>query len=369
MKRTLQIIAGTDEKRTVSLEPGRYTIGRGNDAHIQISSHQVSRKHAELIVEAETVTLLDCGSANGTAVNGRFVTESRLADGDQILIGEIVMEYRCTQAEVHPGRPPAKAPPPPRSTSFYASATKLINDKFRPRALWPFFSLLFAVTFVGIALAAGLSYRSLLRDRLTLEALQRAQGLVKYLAEKNREDLRSKTGFLLDVDSVLREKGVREALIVSNKRRILAPISRLDQTVNDPFTTEALAQNNDRSIAPGPRAPDGTQVFVHPIRAYDDTLGKYQVLGVAKIVFAADDAVGSLAEADRLLYLLLAAALLLSFLFGWVAARALSSPLVRLAEQIHRWRAGQIYEKEKPPYRDFEPLYQAVDQALEESQR
>lgn len=367
MKGTLHIIAGIDERKAIPLEVGRYTIGRGEDAHIQIASHQISRKHAEIVVDEQSVTLLDCGSANGTAVNGKFVATSTLRHGDQIMIGEVVLEFR---AAVQPqAKQPAQKPSQPRQGSFYASATKLINDRFRPRALWPLFTILFAIAFAGLALGAAYAYRSLLEDRLTTEAISRAQGLVRYLAEKNREDLKLKNGLLLDVESVLRENGVRQASIVSAEKRVLAPLSRLDQIASDPFTAEALAQNSDRSISPSPLAPDGTRVFVHPIRAYDDKSGKYHILGAARIVFAPKDAVGSLGETERLLYLLLSGAGLLSLLFGWIAAKALQSPLVRLAEKIHRWRAGQLFEKESPPYRELEPLYEAVDQALEESQR
>ncbi len=276
MKGTLHIIAGTPDKRTIPLAIGRYSIGRGSDVHIQIASHQVSRKHAEIIVDPTGVTLLDCGSANGTAVNGKFITTSPLRDGDQIMIGEVVLEYRSGEEERRAWKPRAE-PFKPRA-SFYVAATKLISDRFRPRALWPLFTGIYAVTFLAIAIAAGLSYRSLLEDRLMLESMQRAQGLVRYLAEKNREDLKIKNELLLDVDSALREKGVREAYIISAKKGVLAPLSRLTQTANDPFTLEALSHNNDRPIQPSPRAPDGTYAFVHPIRAFDDKTGRYQVL-------------------------------------------------------------------------------------------
>ena len=106
----------------------------------------------------------------------------------------------------------------------------------------------------------------------------RANELVRYLAEKNREDLRLGNDLLLDVESVARERGVREALVVDAKGRILAPVSRINQSSKDPFTLEALQQNSDRKIQPSPRLRNGTHIFLHPIRAYNEGLGTYETL-------------------------------------------------------------------------------------------
>ncbi len=365
MKGALHIISGTAEKRVIPLEVGKYTIGRGTDVDIQIVSHQVSRKHAEIIVENDRVSVVDCGSANGTAINGKFVTSGNLRDRDQLIIGEVVLEFRDSSSlrkRVISSEPFVDRP------SMYVAATKVIADKLRPKALWPLFTCLFTLGFLVLEIAAGLSFRSLLRDRLNREAMLRAQNIVRYLAEKNREDLRLKNELLLDVSGVLSEKGVREAIIVNAKGRILAPISKLNQTEKDPFVAEALAQNNDRSILPSPKALGGTHVFVHPIRAYNDKSGKYEILGVAKIIFAPSEAIGPIEEVNQLLYLMLAAAILLALLFGWASAKALTMPIGRLAEKIQLWRSGQIFQKETAPFREFDPLYDAVDKALTDTQ-
>jgi hypothetical protein len=252
---------------------------------------------------------------------------------------------------------------------MYIAATKVISNKLRPRALWPLFTVIFSVAFVGLAVAAAYSFQSLFKDRIALEAIQRGQGLVRFLAEKNREDLRMNNELLLDVECVLKERGVREAFIINGKGRVIAPIAKLNQTAGDSYTQEALAQTSDRAILPSPKLPNGTLILVHPIRAYNDKLGKYQTIGAAKIIFSPEDALGGMEEVNRLMYLMLAAAIALALVLGWAAARAFAVPLTRLAERIHQWRSGQIYEKEAPPYKDFAALYDAVEQALDEAQK
>ncbi len=364
MRVTLHILSGLREQRVISLEEGKYTLGRGNEALIQLPSRQISRQHAELIVDASGATVADNGSANGTALNGRFVTTARVRDRDQIALGDVVLEFRVEESTSPPSPQPFSASP-----SLYAAATRVAAKTLRPRALWPLFSLIFGAAFLSLAVTAGLSFRGYFSQRLHDEALRRAEGVVKLLAEKNREDLALRNELLLDVDSALREKGVRQALIVNPKGRILAPISRLDQVDNGPFVTEALAHNSDRPLLPSPKRTDGTYIYVQPIRTYDAKLGKYKILGVAKISFSPQDAIGSLYEANRLLFLMVAAALILAIVLGWVSARALALPITRLAERIHQWRSGQIYSHETPPFRDWAPLYEAVDLALDEDQK
>ena len=59
------------------------TIGRQN-ADIVLNSVNVSRHHAQIVVQGDTVTVKDGGSSNGTFVNGTKVTEQVLKSGDKI---------------------------------------------------------------------------------------------------------------------------------------------------------------------------------------------------------------------------------------------------------------------------------------------
>jgi len=364
----LQILSGTQDRQTVSLKPGRYTIGRGDQAHIQIFSHQISRIHAEVIVEEDQVTVLDRGSANGTAVNGKFVTSSILKSGDKIMLGEVVIEYNLIGGG-HPQTAPIRPQPFTPRPSAYIAATKVIADRLRPRALWPLFTSLFSLAFLLIAVFSGISYKRLIEAKLTQESVARAHDLVRYLAEKNREDLRLNNELLLDVDTVLKEKGVKQAYIVNAKGRTVAPVSRLNKADNDPYILEALTQNSDQKIVPAYNPNKRTYTFAHPIRTYDDKRGTYETIGAAKIVFSAEDAVGELPEANRLFILLVTAALGLALLLGWVMSKTLINPLAKLTERIHQWRSGQMTQKENAPFKDLEPLYDAVQRAIEESEQ
>ena len=71
------------------------SIGRASDCSIPIKDRYLSRKHAEIIVDRGSWILKDCGSANGTYLNGsRVERDHPLRTGDRIRLGdtEIVFE-------------------------------------------------------------------------------------------------------------------------------------------------------------------------------------------------------------------------------------------------------------------------------------
>lgn len=64
-------------------------VGRGNDVHLRMTHPSVSQKHAELTIENDFLVVRDCGSRNGTFVNGTRVTNPRqLMPSDLVQFGD-----------------------------------------------------------------------------------------------------------------------------------------------------------------------------------------------------------------------------------------------------------------------------------------
>lgn len=61
--------------------PARLTIGRGRDSDIRLEDGDVSRRHAEVVVEPEGIFVRDLGSRNGVVVDGQRVEAIRLEAG------------------------------------------------------------------------------------------------------------------------------------------------------------------------------------------------------------------------------------------------------------------------------------------------
>ena len=85
--------------RETSLAEGEHVIGRDAAVAVPLNSPTVSRHHARIVIAAETATLEDLGSKNGTTVRGQRITSRvPLADGDRIRIGAFELTFRTLAA-------------------------------------------------------------------------------------------------------------------------------------------------------------------------------------------------------------------------------------------------------------------------------
>ena len=81
--------------REVPLAAGAtVTIGRLPENDVVLDDRGASRRHAQVRLDAGEAVLTDLGSTNGTQLNGRQVQTRALADGDKIVIGTTLIEYR-----------------------------------------------------------------------------------------------------------------------------------------------------------------------------------------------------------------------------------------------------------------------------------
>jgi len=69
------------------------TIGRSTENDIFLDDVTVSRKHAEIVYTGKKYTVKDCGSLNGTYVDGSVKEESELHDGLELHIGKFRLHF------------------------------------------------------------------------------------------------------------------------------------------------------------------------------------------------------------------------------------------------------------------------------------
>jgi pSer/pThr/pTyr-binding forkhead associated (FHA) protein len=86
----LLVTDGDDPKIAHRIVQPETLIGRGAENHFTIEDEQVSKLHCKLRVEGSVCTIVDCGSRNGTSVNGRRLVANvaqRLRSLDEIEVG------------------------------------------------------------------------------------------------------------------------------------------------------------------------------------------------------------------------------------------------------------------------------------------
>ncbi len=83
----LEVIEGPDRGKMIKLKVGTTVLGRGK-ADIALKDTDVSRAHCEVeIYSKDQVFLRDLASTNGSYINNKKVSYSRLREGDVIQIG------------------------------------------------------------------------------------------------------------------------------------------------------------------------------------------------------------------------------------------------------------------------------------------
>lgn len=82
------VLAGSSVGAVIPLDDNLIVIGRDSTCNLQILDEGVSRFHARVLTDEDgEVTIRDMESTNGTFVSGERIVESRLRDGDKILVG------------------------------------------------------------------------------------------------------------------------------------------------------------------------------------------------------------------------------------------------------------------------------------------
>ncbi|MFO0922262.1 MAG: sigma 54-interacting transcriptional regulator [Pirellulales bacterium] len=90
----LKVVRGPDTDRIFSIEKGKeYQVGRGSDCQITISDPLASRVHATISFQDGRWYLRDCGSRNGTQMDGQTVHEATLVDGSRVRIGNTEFRF------------------------------------------------------------------------------------------------------------------------------------------------------------------------------------------------------------------------------------------------------------------------------------
>ena len=87
------VIHGEGLGKRADIEEQPVTVGRSQEADLHIPHKSVSRQHCEIRREGDAYRLRDLGATNRTRVNDLPVTETLLADGDHITLGETILKF------------------------------------------------------------------------------------------------------------------------------------------------------------------------------------------------------------------------------------------------------------------------------------
>jgi len=127
----LRVVRGPGDGQRLPLRQGENLVGReGGNAHVQLDSVVISRRHVVLHVDGEAVVARDLASRNGTLVNGRRMRGTQLLRiGDRLGIGDLELVLARWGAADSPE--PSTPEPEPASVSPSTVAMPVIHPPQR----------------------------------------------------------------------------------------------------------------------------------------------------------------------------------------------------------------------------------------------
>ncbi len=89
----------------IELRTGETLVGRHDSCHIVLDDALASRRHAVLRFDGKSLVVEDLGSVNGVLVNNKRIRKtSTLVDGDELKLGNQVLNVHLGSAEGRPAR-------------------------------------------------------------------------------------------------------------------------------------------------------------------------------------------------------------------------------------------------------------------------
>ncbi len=330
MSRTLYIIRDGRVESTLEPKNGIYTVGRDPASDIVLSDPAVSKNHATLSFEDDTIIIRDNNSANGVFFAGEKITEHTFFDNFEVEIKPFII--RSAGAD-------AAAPGPAGEKNPGWPSVKLTNIKISVFAL-------VAVIMLGTLLIGYLPLKREVADIHRREILKNGIVLSRYLAEMNRPALTKNQFDQARISPVEKEDGVIYTFVVDAHGRIVAPPEKQGDFFNWKGLTPAL-EGNGLVIDDGPR---DEKIIYYPITQGGRTLGA-AIIGFAHSHIAEKTVPGFGVSGYLFLMILFGIGIAIAYLL----VKAFLSPLRQLHEEM------EVAIKEGGGRLNFEAPYPEID--------
>lgn len=106
----LQIVNPDGRKMKHIIRQAQTTLGRSPQCEVPLDDPMISGKHCTIESDQGGWRLRDLGSSNGTMLNGEFVEDEWLQDGDRITLGKTVLNVRVEEGDGDLAAPARSAP-------------------------------------------------------------------------------------------------------------------------------------------------------------------------------------------------------------------------------------------------------------------
>ena len=131
MKLSLVVAQGVHSGKVIPVTSNEFVIGRDPQCQLRPASPAISKQHCALTIRDAKVFIRDCGSTNGTFINGEQVAgEREVKTGDRLRVGPLEFDLRLEAGTPVPAvaKPAVAKPAAKVGTAKPAAAAAVATD-------------------------------------------------------------------------------------------------------------------------------------------------------------------------------------------------------------------------------------------------
>lgn len=303
----IKFLSGPNAGKEIFFQNGLYVLGRDESCKVKLTSKGVSKRHAQIIVDASKIRIEDLSSSNGTFLNGKQIQKSTLKEGDHIALGKVIFEIRKKElVKTHPYLSPypqhmqnhtAQDNPVPSAptTKQVFREFKLGIGNYVHKVILPgvykcaevmefrWLIGLFVVGFIFLVVSfSSIPLIQILKSSVEQESRNHAESIATTVAKSSRKHLSQGLHSAISMDYALRRPGVKEAYIINTLNgQILAPSDRAHTYPKLPFVHKArkLDQVSVEKIG------TSTIVALVPIRFFNKSSGDQSATAYSVVIY------------------------------------------------------------------------------------
>ncbi|MDD0854451.1 FHA domain-containing protein [Halobacteriovorax sp. GB3] len=385
----LVAVAGKIRGEEFVLESGENSIGRDESCDHTLNIDGVSKKHLSITVTDDVAYLKDLGSSNGTFVNGKIVKRATIKNGDKIALPDVILQVvfvkekkivikKKMAKEEDPEELFLKGGPVPQKLFpkiIYYFKYKFmpivhgINEEYEWRVLFGILLSIFVVTTITLTIFPILqdSKKLLLR-----EIAKRGAHYAEEIGRINAQALESKNLDRVNSDFLEKEDGVMSYDLFDLEGRIVRPLARLNEYIDDTFSIEVKdwaqknRMNSQDSRTLTKLLDDGSIGIGKRIIAYNPKSGDFEAVGLIAIRFAPTSLAREAAKSQKAYMEALVTSMIVSIIFFAIIYYLTIRPVEEIKYQIEEVLRGKKRNVEtRYLFEEINPLKSSVNSLLQ----
>ncbi len=305
-------VGGQVRGKRFSLSEGSNVFGSDMDASFQLELKGISKKHFDVVVNDEFLTVLDLNSSNGTFVNKKMIEEKSVREGDVIAIPNAIFQVVKVKKEkikkqVNSIQLEEEIPRNVSGKIGYHFKKNIFPMFFSLNKSWEWKPLVSGLFFLSILVTVFFSVDSVMSKAKKLikgEVVSRAK---QYLEEANRRNaayMFREEFDQLNVSFLAQEKTITGYSLFDKKGIILNSDSKKNIYISAPFDVKAkeqISRKNNSSFHFVEFLGDGQIGVARGLFAKNLKNSREQLVGYVSIVFNPDGLV-ELENLDSIAY-------------------------------------------------------------------